>query len=116
MIEEGFVSGKISDTIISNYLSNKKIKNISHLILACTHYPLIHKKIEKFYNYNTHVIDSSKIVVTHIEKELKKKKLTKIKKEKSYTFFTSNYTDSLQDSARFFFHETIKLQELNIWK
>lgn len=116
MIEEGFVSGKISDTIISNYLSNKKIENIDHLILACTHYPLIHKKIEKFYNYNINVINSSKIVVKHIEKELKKNGLIKLKKEKKYLFFTSNYTDSLEDSARFFFHEAIKLQELNIWR
>ena len=116
MIEEGFIHGEISDTIISNYLSNKKLGSIQHLILACTHYPLIHKKIEKFYNYNINVINSSDIVVNYIEKELQIKNLLKKRVKKNYDFFASNYTKSLENSARFFFHETIKLRESNIWE
>ena len=38
MIEEGFINEKISHTIIASYLANKKLSNIDHLILACTHY------------------------------------------------------------------------------
>jgi len=39
MIEEGFINEDISHTVIANYLSNKKLANIDHLILDCTHYP-----------------------------------------------------------------------------
>ena len=34
MIEEGFFNEKISNTIITNYLSNPLLSNIDHLILA----------------------------------------------------------------------------------
>ena len=50
MIEEGYFNEAISNTVINNYLSNAKLKNITHLILACTHYPLIQQEIN---NYTT---------------------------------------------------------------
>src|SRR5690606_41263496 len=40
-IEEGFKNHPITHSIIYNYLSNKKLKNIETLILGCTHYPLL---------------------------------------------------------------------------
>jgi len=42
MIEEGFINEDMSQKIIANYLSNKLLANIDSIILACTHYPLIH--------------------------------------------------------------------------
>ena len=36
MIEEGFINQEISQTIIKNYLINKKIKNIDHLVKVLT--------------------------------------------------------------------------------
>ena len=114
MIEEGFVSGKISQTIICNYLSDKKLNNINHLILACTHYPLIQDEIEKFYHKSVNVINSSELVVKYVKNTLYKESLLKETKENDYLFYTSNYTVSLEKSAKFFFNEAIKLIELNI--
>ena len=114
MIEEGFVNGKISQTIISNYLSNKRLENIDHLILACTHYPLIHNEIQKFYQKNINVINSSDLVAEYVKDILQKKSLLNESKNINYLFYTSNYTISLEKSAKFFFNEAIKLTELNI--
>ena len=72
MIEEGFIEEAISTTIIKNYLSNKQLKNIEHLILACTHYPLIQKEIHNYYKGSVHVIDSANIVAKYIAKKLQK--------------------------------------------
>ena len=115
MIEEGFINETISNTIIDNYLSNKRLANIDHLILACTHYPLIHQEIKDYYQGRVNVIDSANIVANHIAKKLKAKDLLNNSKSTKHHFYVSNYTKSFEKSAKFFFKETIKLEEINLF-
>ena len=115
MIEEGFINEKISHTVITNYLSNKKLTNIDHLILACTHYTLIHNEINTYYNSSVNVIDSSNIVAKHIADSLKDKNLLNNTVETKHHFYVSNYTNSFEQSAKFFFKEDIKLEEVNLF-
>ena len=115
MIEEGFINEDISHTIIANYLSNKQLANIDHLILACTHYPLIHQEIKDYYKGTVNVIDSAKIVVEHIAKQLKKDNLLNDSNQTEYHFYVSNYTESFEKSAQFFFQEDLKLKEVKLW-
>jgi len=115
MIEEGFINEKISHTIIASYLANKKLSNIDHLILACTHYPLIHNEIKTYYNSSVNVIDSSGIVAKHIADSLKNKNLLNNTLESKHYFYVSNYTKSFEQSAKFFFKENIKLEEVNLF-
>tara|TARA_B100001758_G_scaffold247951_1_gene268978 strand:+ start:12701 stop:13501 length:801 start_codon:yes stop_codon:yes gene_type:complete len=115
MIEEGFINEEISHTIINNYLSNPLLKNIDHLILACTHYPLIHNEIKNYYNGQIHVIDSAYIIAKHIKNVLKKNNLLSTKSDKKHHFYVSNYTISFEKSAKFFFKEDIKLEEIGLF-
>ena len=115
MIEEGFINEKISETIIKNYISNKKIQNINDIILACTHYSLIKNEINILYNNKVNIIDSPNIIANSISNELQKLNLTTKSKKSSYDFYVSNYTESFENSARLFFQEDIKLEEIKIW-
>ncbi len=115
MIEEGFINEDISSTIIANYLSNKKLENIKHLILACTHYPLIQEKINDYYKGRVNVIDSANIVAKYIAKYLKNENLLNHNISNQHYFYVSNYTKSFEKSAKFFFKETIKLEEINLF-
>ena len=115
MIEEGFINEEISHTVIANYLSHSKLKNIDHLILACTHYPLIQSEINEYYNKSVNVIDSAQIVAKHIAQVLKEKHLLSSSTEKEHHFYVSNYTKSFEKSAQFFFKENIKLEEVNLF-
>ena len=115
MIEEGFINNEISQKIISNYLSNKKLIDIELLVLACTHYPLIQQKIKKYYNDNVTVLDSASIVANYIAKNLKRYNLLNNTKENEYHFYVSNFTNSFEQSAKFFFKETIKLEEVKLF-
>lgn len=114
MIEEGFVNEEISKKVISNYLSEPILKNIDHLILACTHYPLIQNEINEYYNGKVNVIDSAKIVAHHIAESLKTENLLNDKEEMEYHFYVSDYTESFEKSAKFFFKEEVKLEEINL--
>jgi len=115
MIEEGFINENISHTVIANYLSNKKLANIDHLILACTHYPLIHQEIKDYYKNKVVVIDSANTVAEHIAKQLKTVNLLNNSAKTEYHFYVSNYTKSFEKSAKFFFREDLKLEEINLW-
>ena len=113
MIEEGFIEGKISEAIIHNYLNHKELNNINQLILACTHYPLIQNLIENFYDDKVDIIDSASEVAKQIKLKLEQKKLLSDKKAEHH-FFVSDYTDSFEKSAKFFFGEDIRLEEVNL--
>ena len=114
MIEEGFINEEISKTIIQNYLNNPTLKDINSLILACTHYPLIQKEIEEFYNNEINVIDSANIVAKHIKTKLNNLNLLSDTDNSENQFFVSNYTKSFEKSAKFFSQEEIKLTEINL--
>ena len=115
MIEEGFINEAISNTIITNYLSNKKLIHIEHLILACTHYPLIQQEIKNYYKGNVNVIDSANIVAKYIAQQLKEDDLLNTIKSTEHHFYVSNYTKSFEKSAKFFFRKVIKLEEVNLF-
>ncbi len=117
MIEEGFFNNKISRSIINAYLSRPKIKNIDALILGCTHFPLIKPEIEEFYNNKIPLIDSAEEVAEQVYQLLKKNNLLNpSQKIPVHHFYVSDYTDAFEKSTRFFFSETIRLQEARIWK
>ncbi|NOZ35096.1 MAG: glutamate racemase [Chlorobi bacterium] len=112
MIEEGFIYDNISNSIIKEYLSSAKLKNIDSLILACTHYPIIKNQIRKFYNFKTLVIDSSEVVARKLKETLIENNL--LNSENSlpeYEFFVSDFTDFFKTLAEMFFDEKIELQK-----
>jgi len=116
MIEEGYFNNKISQTIINNYLSKPTFKGIDALILGCTHYPLIKKEVEKFYQQKIEIIDSATVVAEHVAEVLNKRKLlNETKRKPKYQFWVSDYTESFEASTSIFFKEKLKLVEKRIW-
>lgn len=115
MIEEGFINDKISQAIIDSYLSNKTLNEINHIVLACTHYPLIKKQIASFYNDKINVIDSSEVVAQYLYEVLRTNNLLNNNKTAQHTFYVSDFTESFEKSTRFFFEKEITLEKKNIW-
>jgi glutamate racemase len=116
MIEEGYFNNNISQTIINNYLSKSSFKGIDALILGCTHYPLIKKEVEKFYNGQIEIIDSAKVVADAVKDTLIRFDLiNKSMKKPKYQFWVSDYTESFEKSTAIFFKSKQKLIEKRIW-
>ncbi|MEP7264562.1 MAG: glutamate racemase [Bacteroidota bacterium] len=116
MIEEGFFNNKISRTIINDYLSRPRLKNIDSLILGCTHYPLIRPEIEQFYRKKISIVDSAEIVALHIRSLLVKHHLLNTGKARKHHFYISDYTVSFEQSTKIFFSGKVKLEKKNLWK
>ena len=115
MIEEGFYKHKISATIIANYLENEALNNIDHLILGCTHYPLIEEEILNYFGVKVQIINSAKIVSQFVKKTLIEYNISANSKNKiAHQFFVSDYTDSFEQSAHYFFGEKISLVEVKL--
>lgn len=115
MIEEGFFKGEISNSVIATYLGHEDFKSIDVLLLACTHYPLIKKEIQAYYDYKVDVLDSTDVVVNYVKEMLLAGDLLAEKREKENEFHVSDYTSSFEDTAKVFYGKNIELQTTNIW-
>ncbi|MBN2273498.1 MAG: glutamate racemase [Bacteroidales bacterium] len=115
MIEEGFIFDDISNAIIRTYLSKPEISSIEALILGCTHYPIIRNQISKYYNFAVDVIDSSRIVASHLREILTEKNLLSPSSSGTCKFLVSDYTDYFQAISKLFFDESLKLEKVSLW-
>ena len=116
MIEEGFVSDDVSDSIVRSYLSNRELNGIDSLILGCTHYPIIKNQINRFYNFEVHVIDSARIVAEELKRKLIENNLLNPGNSHGHEFYVSDHSDYFNVIAKMFFGENIELKKVNIWE
>lgn len=116
MIEDGFFNNNISRALINEYLSSEKLKGIKSLILGCTHYPLIKREIEDFYDGKVNVIDSSEIVARALKKVLETKSLLNTESKSIDKFFISDFTKSFVESTRIFYRQEVQLEFYPIWE
>jgi glutamate racemase len=116
MIEEGFFNNKISQTIINSYLSNRRLKNIEALVLACTHYPLIKKEVHNFYDKKIDIIDPASIVAEQVRTSLAANKLIYKGKALKDKFFVSEFTESFEQATKIFYKQSIHIEEVDMWE
>lgn len=115
MVEEGFFNNQISHEIIGQYLSDPQLNSIEALILACTHYPLIKKEINEYYQSKLPILDSSHIVAQALQNYLTKENLLNSSSNSAHQFFVSDYTESFEASTKIFFHEPAPLERYPLW-
>jgi len=117
MIEEGWVNNKISLEIIEAYMSDTGFAHLDSLILGCTHYPLIKKEIQNYFNATrarpVEVIDSSLSVAEEVKSRLSQMGLLlKESQTPQHTFLVSDLTSNFKSTASLFLGRDIEdLQE-----
>ncbi|HEC42018.1 MAG TPA: glutamate racemase [Bacteroides sp.] len=116
MIEEGFIEDEISSSIIKAYLEDKRFAGIHTMILGCTHYPIIHNQIEKFFNHEVDIIDSGHLVAANLKKILEERNLLNpLNGSDKHEFYVSDYTEFFDRISRMFFEEEVHLEKLDFW-
>ena len=116
MIEEGFIYDDISNAIIRAYLSDKRFSDIHTMILGCTHYPIIKRQIEKFFNFGIDIIDAADIVAEKLKSTLEEMELMHKGKPDRNEFYISDYTSYFEKIVKMFFESAVHLEHLNFWK
>ena len=74
------------DKILDNYLNKYKYYNIDSIVLGCTHYPIIKKKIKKYFP-NSKIIDGNIGTAKRVKYLLNENNLLNTKKEKGKLLF-----------------------------
>lgn len=116
MIEEGFFNNKISLGIIAEYLGNPELKNIEAIVLACTHYPLIARQINDYFQGRVNIIDSVQLVASLVKQELAAAGLLNPSQENGeQVFYVSDYTQAFENSTQIFFGGKLHLEHFPLW-
>ena len=116
MIEEGFYNNNISHAVLEKYLSNEMLSGIDGLVLACTHYPLIKKEIDAYFNHQIKIFDSAEVVARKLKWILEKENMASVQKNAKDIFYVSDYTESFARTTNIFYGKEIFLELNDIWK
>jgi len=110
LAEMGFTNSVITEQIAEEYLKVLKSKKIDTLVLACTHYPLLKKAIQKAVGKDVLIIDPAESVVKEIKLFLDDNpKLQKtVKKGSGHKFYFSDNPYNLDKINKLFFGKKIK--------
>lgn len=109
VIEEGLLNSEISKSVVTHYLSNRKLEGIDSIILGCTHYPLIEKEVYDFFEKKVQLINSPLVVAESVKNLLIKEDLT-ANNSAEYRFFVSDITRNFTTLAKKFFSRSIELE------
>lgn len=108
LVEEGWSSGEITDSIVKKYIEPLLNKKIDTLVLGCTHYPLLRETLEKNVDGDIILIDSAKAAAQEVKNILKKTSLlADVKGKKFFKFYVSDNPEKFQTIGSQFFSKKI---------
>ena len=101
IVEEGFANSPIADYAVKEYISRFKNKNISSLVLGCTHYPILSDKIQKEIGENVNLINAGVLSAKDTKKYLEENNLANdLKNIGTKEFYTSDDFESFKENAK----------------
>jgi len=107
LVEEAVLGGKILDEVLSLYLRGFKAKKVDTLILGCTHYPLLKRKIAAYLK-GVNIVDSANEVANHVKEILVVKDLVNsCKRSSKKEFFLSDKSKEFKTVAKLFLKRNI---------
>jgi glutamate racemase len=107
-----------ADYFIKKHIDNilSKNKDIDTLLLACTHYPLLKEKIEKYLPPHIKLIAQGEIVAESLKDYLQRHPEIeeKISKKAKRNFYTTDSAEDFNNKASVFFNENVSSIHLNL--
>lgn len=115
LVEEGWLGNKITKEVIREYLEPLKYKKIDTLVLACTHYSILRKVIQKEVGKKVKIINPAESLARELKLFLKNNPqiASKIKKGKNHQFFFSDEPYNLKKISGLCFHQEIKIKVMD---
>ena len=113
---EEFGNNGVTDSLVEEYLSHTPFQKIDALLLACTHYPVVKQKIERFFQPKIDIIDPSEAVANAVKSCLEQANLLNHEGKGLKNFYVSDYTESFAAGTKIFFNDAIKLEHYPLWE
>jgi len=118
LIENNEFDNEAADYFILKYLTNllQKDGRIDTILLACTHYPLIKKRIESFLSENIKVVPQGEIVAKSLKDYLKRHAEIKsqLSKNNSIQFYTTDSAEDFNNHASIFYGDSVHAKHADI--
>ena len=115
IIEEGLKDHPVVDLMLETYLSPlKREPHVDVLILGCTHYPLIHERVQSFLGRRIHVLDSARPTAAAVEQMLRAQGLAATRNHATQIYFTSDDPEKSMQIARDFLGADLELRRLEL--
>ncbi len=118
LIENGEHDSPGADYFVKQDLSRllKKSPQIDSILLACTHYPLLLEKINKYIPEGTRVISQGKVVADSLDLYLKRhpEMELRLSKNRQRHFFTSDSAEEFERQANLFFGEQVRAKHADV--
>ena len=116
LVEAGEHGSKAADLILGNYLRPLLKNKINTLILGCTHYGILEKKIRKIIGKKIKIIAGGKVVAEKLKDYLERHPeiKTKIGKNSKRIFYTTDLTNNFSVLGGKFFGRKIKTEKIKL--
>lgn len=118
LVENNEHAGPGANYFVKKDINNllKKDKKIDTILLACTHYPLLLKKIEEYTPIGVSVISQGKIVADSLDHYLKRHSEleNKISKNRSRSFYTTDNAEKFNLRASMFYGQSVSAEQITL--
>lgn len=109
IVEEGWMNDGIATKVAEKYLSPLKARGIDTLILGCTHYPLLKRKIQEITGSGVTLIDSAQQVAVEVKQVLSQEGiLNNGRRAPSREYFVSDEVAIFKNVAKMFLGSELK--------
>ncbi len=114
IVEYDEINNSATQIVLQNYLKPLLSKKIDTLVLGCTHYGLLEKKIKKIVGPNVKIISEARVVPSKLENYLKRHTdiEQKISLNAKITFYSTDMTQNFQKLGSRFFGRNISSEKV----
>lgn len=116
LVENNEANSPGADYFVNKYINKLLEKDplIDTLILGCTHYPLLLKKIEQYTPPGVTIVSQGEYVAKSLKNYLSRHKEMEVKctKEGGCSFLTTESEEKFVESAGFFLNQPIEVQRI----
>ena len=116
LIEEGWAKHAVTNKVLRVYLRPLKDKKIDTLIVGCTHYILLHRKIERMIGRRVFVPQAAKIVAEKFSEYLSRHPEieSRLSQGKTSQIYTTDDSRRVNDIGSKFFFEPLKSKHISL--
>jgi glutamate racemase len=116
LVEAGEERSPATEHFLKQYLKPLLVKKIDTLILGCTHYGMLERRIRKLVGKNVRVISEANVVARKLRGYLDRhpERERTLGRNGARTFYSTDITENFETLGKRFFGERIKVEKVNL--